>query len=45
VSAQDTAAKSDLRNALTAEKTSYTDAHTYTTTANHTVTTGYTASW
>ena len=31
--AQDTAAKSDLRNALTAEKTSYTDTQTYTTTA------------
>ena len=28
--AQDAAAKSDLRNALTAEKTSYTDTQTYT---------------
>jgi type IV pilus assembly protein PilA len=30
--AEDTAAKSDLRNALTAEKTSYTDAQVYTAT-------------
>jgi type IV pilus assembly protein PilA len=30
--AQDSAAKSDLRNALTAEKTSYTDTQKYTTT-------------
>jgi type IV pilus assembly protein PilA len=30
--AQDSAAKSDLRNALTAEKTSYTDTQAYTTT-------------
>src|SRR4051812_18665740 len=30
--AQDSAAKSDLRNALTAEKTSYTDTQNYTTT-------------
>jgi type IV pilus assembly protein PilA len=30
--AQDAAAKSDLRNALTAEKTSYTDAQAYTAT-------------
>ena len=30
--AQDSAAKSDLRNALTAEKTSYTDTQVYTTT-------------
>jgi type IV pilus assembly protein PilA len=30
--AQDAGAKSDLRNALTAEKTSYTDAQTYTAT-------------
>jgi type IV pilus assembly protein PilA len=30
--AQDAGAKSDLRNALTAEKTSYTDTQTYTTT-------------
>ena len=28
--AQDSAAKSDLRNALTAEKTSYTDTQAYT---------------
>ena len=31
--AQDAGAKSDLRNALTAEKTSYTDAQIYTTSA------------
>ena len=31
--AQDRAAQSDLRNALTAEKTSYTDTQKYTTTA------------
>jgi len=31
--AQDAGAKSDLRNALTAEKTSYTDAQVYTTSA------------
>jgi len=31
--AQDAAAKSDLRNALTAEKTSYTDAQVYTNTS------------
>src|SRR6266571_611929 len=30
--AQDSGAKSDLRNALTAEKTSYTDTQKYTTT-------------